>query len=320
MSTRSDRSSRTFAKNPSQSVPCRPCHRTRFRTCSAESQSNRFVQGHSARPGTPAITAGNVSCTMDALQCANANRKMACRLPSALRALQDDVTDKQERLSAPRSTEEHQMRRRPARMLCAACCFGVSVNVTVSRPVAQLAQRWPRHPAGQFSPLELRNVVLDDIHEAGKRGFRAILLCDLIEPPIQPVSVPVDETSDGLSGGLGRPIRRSSDGRPYSLRQDFAGCLYLPTRHPKRKARAKRAKAVQESDGKPLLRNDSYIPHSAMAVNAYSIARTQYCRDILTTSSGTFRHLTGTFALLAGTLPGTFAEMPGHLPGQRRIR
>ena len=52
-------------------------------------------------------------------------------------------------------------------------------------------------------------MVLDDIHEAGKRGFRAILLCDLIEPPIQPVSVPVDETSDGLSGGLGRPIRRS---------------------------------------------------------------------------------------------------------------
>ena len=44
-------------------------------------------------------------------------------------------------------------------------------------------------------------MVLDDIHEAGKRGFRAILLCDLIEPPIQPVSVPVDIVSE-----LGPPV------------------------------------------------------------------------------------------------------------------
>ena len=79
-------------------------------------------------------------------------------------------------------------------------------------------------------------MVLDDIHEAGKRGFRAILLCDLIEPPIQPVSVPSTETSDGLSGGLGRPIRRSLRTPAfYSLRQDFCGLFISSNRHPKEK-------------------------------------------------------------------------------------
>jgi hypothetical protein len=52
-------------------------------------------------------------------------------------------------------------------------------------------------------------VVLNNIHETGKRRFRTVLLGDPVKPAVESVSVAVDETSNGLSGGLSRPIRGS---------------------------------------------------------------------------------------------------------------
>ena len=198
---------------------------------------------------------------MDALQCANANRKMACRLPSAFEGSQDDVTDKQERLSAPRSTEEHQMRRRPCQhALRCLLLRGKRERHSFSSSGAACNNDGRAILAGQFSPLELRNVVLDDIHEAGKRGFRAILLCgsDRFRCSAGERSRRRNEAMASRADWVARLGVPLSGRPPLFLAHRILRVVYIFHRHPKRKARAKRAKAVQESDGKPLLRNDSY--------------------------------------------------------------